>query len=362
MPLRLVTAGVIGIISVNIYYFKKVYSYWSDKNVPTINPAICSGNLKGVGSTIHWAHRLQEVYEEFKDKPFAGFYFWTTPQLIAIDLDLINKILVTDFESFKNRGLYYNGTVDPLSANLYNLDSERLRKLRLKIATEFNVEKIKLIFSKMDKSIVDIKDLLDAHLENKKVIDIKDFCVRFTADTIGSCAFGLDCNSLKTEDSKFIEAAKRIFDFSTKRRLQFFIQNTFKGIAQQWGLRVFERDTEKFFMTFIRDVVEKRNKNDENQNDFMSLLMEVLHGSDSKVSFEEIAAQAFFIFFAGFETTSAVMACALYELAKNQDMQDKVREEIERVLEKYDGNFTFEALNEMVYMEQIFKGIIEKLS
>nr|CAI5817453.1 unnamed protein product [Callosobruchus analis] len=42
----------------------------------------------------------------------------------------------------------------------------------------------------------------------------------------------------------------------------------------------------------------------------------------------------------------------LYELALRQDLQDKVRANINSVLSKYNGEITYDALNEMKYLNQ----------
>lgn len=50
------------------------------------------------------------------------------------------------------------------------------------------------------------------------------------------------------------------------------------------------------------------------------------------------------------------MTWALYELAKNQDIQKKVRDEINTVLAKHDGKVTYEAIQDMKYMSQVLDG------
>lgn len=53
------------------------------------------------------------------------------------------------------------------------------------------------------------------------------------------------------------------------------------------------------------------------------------------------------------------MTFFMYELAKHQEIQQKVYEEICNVTQKYDGKFTYEALAEMKYLESCIDGVFE---
>lgn len=69
-----------------------------------------------------------------------------------------------------------------------------------------------------------------------------------------------------------------------------------------------------------------------------------------------ITAQAFVFFVAGFETSSTTISNALYELALNHSIQNKLREEISEELKKNDGKLKYESIKNMKYMHKVFCG------
>lgn len=58
----------------------------------------------------------------------------------------------------------------------------------------------------------------------------------------------------------------------------------------------------------------------------------------------------------GFETSSTTMTMALYELAYRHEIQDKLRKEIDEVIKSHDDKITYQALNEMPYLDQVING------
>lgn len=46
----------------------------------------------------------------------------------------------------------------------------------------------------------------------------------------------------------------------------------------------------------------------------------------------------------------------LFELARNPDIQEKLQEEVDRVIEKHNGEITYDALQEMTYMDMVIYG------
>jgi len=197
------------------------------------------------------------------------------------------------------------------------------------------------------------------------VVEMKDLLARFTTDVIGSVAFGLECNSLKDPDAKFRVMGRKVFQASPYRALKIFLAAQFPEIARTLHVKLTQPDVSDFFMGVVKDTIDFRRNNNVQRNDFMTLLMKVMKeqvengeaGGDPKdqLTMDDIAAQAFVFFLAGFETSSTAMSFCLYELALNQELQDKARQNIAEVLKNYDS-ISYEAVHEMKYIEMCING------
>jgi len=70
----------------------------------------------------------------------------------------------------------------------------------------------------------------------------------------------------------------------------------------------------------------------------------------------QIVANAFNMYGAGFETISSAITFSLYEFAMNKHVQDKVRNEINSKIIKYNGEITYEMLMELDYLNMAMSG------
>ena len=70
----------------------------------------------------------------------------------------------------------------------------------------------------------------------------------------------------------------------------------------------------------------------------------------------EAAALAFGFFSAGFETTLSAITHCLYELAINEEIQERTREDIDTNLESNGGKLDYDILQNMNYLNKVVNG------
>lgn len=340
---------------------KHSQSYWKRFNVQTPSYHFLLGHSlpQMLGRQASWK-MFGDFYTQFKaSTKMLGIYLLTRPALLILDLDLAKRVLITDFEVFDSRGVYMNEKDDPISAHLFSMAGDKWRRLRNKLSPTFTSGKLKHMFPIM----VDIsknfnKCVADIAKENPSGFMIKNVTSRFTTDVIGSCAFGLDCNSLLDPDNRFRRMGDMFFKRTFKRSMAALFKNNFPDLSNWLGFKVVPEAISSFFSKTVEETVNYRESSASARNDFMDLLVKIKHSEkkEDRLTLDEIASQSFIFFIAGFETSSSTMMFCLFELAKRPDLQSKAREHIQSVLKKHDGHLTYEALMEMDYLDKVVNG------
>uniref|UniRef100_A0A182PZ94 Uncharacterized protein n=1 Tax=Anopheles epiroticus TaxID=199890 RepID=A0A182PZ94_9DIPT len=354
-----------------IYWIRQRFAYWKKRGVPFVSASFPHGNLAGVGKTRHISQILQSCYQQLKSsgRSFGGIYFFINPVVLLIDAEFIKTVLVKDFSYFHDRNFYHNDRDDPLSRHLVAMEGSKWKNLRAKLTPTFTSGKMKMMFSTVTAVAEEFDRCMANELQGGSVVEMKDLLARFTTDVIGSVAFGLECNSLKDPEVKFRVMGRKVFQASPYQAHKAFLSAQFPQIARALHVKLTQPDVEEFFMGVVKDTIEFRRSNNVQRNDFMTLLMKIMkeqveHGeaeTDSKdqLTMDDIAAQAFVFFMAGFETSSTAMSFCLYELALNQELQDKARENIKEVMKKH-NTISYEALYEMKYIEMCINESLRK--
>ncbi|XP_075165471.1 putative cytochrome P450 6a14 [Haematobia irritans] len=364
----LLTLILVGFTVLFVYLYT-LYTYWQRRNVPQETPIPFLGNMKGVGTQKHFRDIIQRLYTKFKGKaPIVGCYIFVGKTAIIMDVELVKHILIKDFSNFHDRGVFNNVRDDPLTGHLVTLEGDQWRAMRNKLTPVFTSAKMKYMFPTMVKVGEHLAEVTGEMLKlegSTNILEMKELCARFTTDVIGTCAFGIDCSSLKDPHAEFRLKGKSIF---TERRHHPLIQQfmvTNPKIARKLRMKFFTDKVSSFFLNAIKETVEHREKNNVKRNDFLDLLIDLkakdqelaqeFQGIDLSLglTLEQMAAQVFVFFLAGFETSSTTMSFCLYELARHPDIQERLREAIFKNLKENQNQMTYECLQNMQYLDQL---------
>lgn len=337
-------------------------TFWARRGSPFVKPHWLFGNfgdfLRGKASL---AEITVDIYKKFKGHRFGGVWQMFEPTLFLVDPDLMRTIMVKDFDVWSSRGIASNFDVDPLALNLVHLDGKEWRSVRSKLTRTFTSGKLKRMF----RLFMECGEGLERHLNSVVArgdpVDVKEIAANFTTDVIGSCVFGIQMNSMTDENAVFRKMGNKIFQVTLKGKINRLLQTSYKRLYKLLKLSTFSKELTDFFINIFKETVDYREKNNVQRNDFIDLLIELKNSGetiDDEIVFDDrlLAAQAFVFFAAGFETSSTAIGFCLHELAVNQNIQDRLREEVRKTKAENDGGVTWDALKNMKYLDMVFQG------
>jgi cytochrome P450 len=78
----------------------------------------------------------------------------------------------------------------------------------------------------------------------------------------------------------------------------------------------------------------------------------------SEIDGDDFVGQAFQFLVAGFETSGSPTSFALYELALHPEIQNRLRAEIMQVMNKHNGQVTYDGIQEIPYLDMVVSGLL----
>uniref|UniRef100_W8C320 Cytochrome P450 6a9 n=2 Tax=Ceratitis capitata TaxID=7213 RepID=W8C320_CERCA len=355
-------AALLGLFGYGFYLLRKRFMYWEVRGIAYEKPNYLLGNLNGVRSTRSFLEVWMSTYKKFKGTgPFCGFFWFQRPAAFILDPKLAKSILIKDFNNFVDRGFYNNPEDDPLTGQLFLLDGHRWRVMRNKLSPTFTSGKMKYMFPTVCRVGEEFVRVVSEAIKEEPILEMRDYLARFTTDVIATCAFGIDVNSLKNPNEEFRQMGKRVFTDLRNGRIGLAMINSFPELCRRLHVKQTPDHITEFYMRIVRENIEYRERNKIRRNDFFDMLLDLKNnklmksedGHDMSITVEELAAQAYVFLVAGFETSSTTLSFALYELAQHQAVQERVRKEILEVLDRHSGEFTYESMAEMTYLNQV---------
>ncbi|XP_012526854.1 cytochrome P450 9e2-like [Monomorium pharaonis] len=345
--------------SICLYYFVlSKLTYFKRLKVPYVQPIPFLGNMAPfVFGRMTLSELLQKVYNLFPDAKYFGFYDFSRPVFVIRDPELISTIAITQFDHFCDHHGFVNETLDPIaSKNLFNLQGDHWREMRKLLSPSFTSSKMKMMFELINQCAENFTSFVATESgKTCKTYDMKDILSRYTTDTVATCAFGISVDSFNDPNNEFSVVGRKSMRFGGPWvSFTFFMHRSFPLLANFFKLRMFGPKIENFFKNIVTNTVKFRDEQGIFRPDMIQLMMETRNKNSGLVfDINEMTAQAFVFFLAGFDTISTAMCWMTHVIAVNSDVQSKLREEIDNVLIKTNGKPTYEAINGMKYLDAV---------
>ncbi|KOC61107.1 Cytochrome P450 9e2 [Habropoda laboriosa] len=304
-------------------------------------------------------------YNCYPNLRYLGQMDFSTPVVIIRDPELIREIAVKNFEHFPDHHSFVNEQIDPIfGKNVFSLRGARWREKRNTLSPSFTASKMKFMFELVSRCSQEFVDYLYSHPEFSASMEAKDAFTRYTNDVIVTVAFGIGVNSLKDRDNEFYKKGVNATKFGGFfRLLTFLLFRMNPRLSRMAGLSFLPRDSTTFFHKVILETVKARDEQNIIRPDMIHLLLQArdqTQPATHQMIVDDITAQAFIFFLAGFDTSSTLMCYIVYELAVNPDIQEKLRKEVDRYMKDGNGEISYEALSKMEYMEMVTSETLRK--
>ncbi|XP_063695738.1 cytochrome P450 9e2-like [Culicoides brevitarsis] len=385
-----VTTGIIVVAIVwlgnKIYrWIYEGYDLFENLGIKFIKPApILGSNWRLFFRKTTLRETILNAYNAYPDASIVGLFDMKQPIFMIRDPEIVKQITVKDFDHFGDHRSVLDEKKEPLFGNsLVNLKGQKWREMRATLSPIFTGSKMRQMFELVSEIGAQIAEYFKNVTDEERHLEFKEMFSRFTNDVIATAAFGIEVDSLKNKQNEFFVSAKTLMDFSSFWTiLRFMFLFMFPKVAKFLGIRLVPEWKTKFFQSIVTETMDYREKEGIVRPDLIHLMLQLKKGmlklnnnetKDSNDSFaaveeselgrvvvrrqwsdNELMAQCFIFFLAGFDTSSTAMSFLAYELAINKDIQEKLIAEIDQVNEDLNGKrLTYDALQKMKYLDMV---------
>ncbi|XP_076680467.1 cytochrome P450 9e2-like [Andrena cerasifolii] len=352
-----VVLALVAVVLSVYYYLKRNYDYFEKRGIPYEKPLSLLGNTwRALFKLDTFAHMLTDLYNSNRDAKYIGYYEFMQPMIMIRDIELAKQIMVKYFDHFQDHRTLQNDNASLVfSKNLFALRGQRWKEVRNVLTPVFTSSKMKAMFKLMSECAERYGNALSNLTEKERVLDLKEIFTRYTNDTIATCAFGIPLDSMADPKNKFYVYGREFSTFGQATLLKFFLQQHAPRLANMLGVKIFRPEIELFYMEVVEGTVKARKEKNIYRPDLIQILMEASSklGPGKELTPADMAANASLFFVAGLENIANLVSFAAYEVAVNKGMQERLQNEIDGVLEQCNGEVTYEAINEMHFLNAV---------
>ncbi|XP_071453166.1 cytochrome P450 6k1-like, partial [Hetaerina americana] len=373
-----------------IWYFSPwQLGYWNRRGIPHVTAWPIFGSVseaafvrKPIGQV------YSDIYKKGEGKRYIGFYKFSQPAVILRDPELIKKVIVMDFDHFPSNEVHGDVNLDPMfGRHLFALSGVRWSRLRRFLALGFTAGKLQ----EVSQLFPEVCNILKAHVLLRMTeaggpwkVELRELFGNFTTSAMSSCALGTPCDAMNHPDVELRRMVRLLLEPSLKKVLSQLIFLQIPWLAKLLGIPFVPREVTEYFRKTVKAEVNRRGRTGIQRNDFMQMFIKLWHEGNLRSDFtnegglngdqvvpqkvfdvafqgnemDDITAAALSFVSDGTVTTASLLSFTFFELAHSPDVQENVRKEVEEVLKRYKGVPTYEALQEMTYLEMVLYEVL----
>nr|ALX81390.1 cytochrome P450 [Liposcelis entomophila] len=325
-----------------IYWkFTSVYKFFENQNIQGPKPKFFFGTWFDSRSKFLGDEDISLTKQYGK---IVGTFDGITPNAVITHPDIIKQILSLSADKFQDRRV--STTRNPvLRKSLLSLCGEEEKEIQSFIATHITEEKIQKLLPRIESSASTLTHNLTKKIEENKTINLTDHVEEFIEDVIALSLFGIDLNSDGEFRDEFISNVSQIFNVRNPN--SYFALIPFLYPLLQGDSWIIPQKSLKFFTDLIATGIKETPRNspvtEGKAAHLIDILVEASEEEKKSVKKEKedenpklvltddvIVSKCLSAILTLVNAARSLILFTVYELAKNQEVQERLSEEIQR--------------------------------
>ncbi|XP_064478342.1 cytochrome P450 3A2-like [Ornithodoros turicata] len=350
---------------------RKKLSVFKEMGLDGPTPNLIWGNLleydgkKRVPALTEWAKKYGDIF---------GFYNGDIPTLVVKDLQVQQRIFISDFTDYTYRGstMRTDEQHPYLGTSLLHARGIQWKKNRVCTSQGMTTYKFKQMWPHFQSVADEFLKILSQKADTEEEVNMEKPFQALAMDYAGQAAFGVHHSFQNDIENPFLKAAAEAVPGVMKGIFHKIAHCTTTLSAVMTPLLWLHSKLGTFtfgvFSKSVYQVVDQRKKVNLKRIDLLQSMLDAevskehsgeFNNNDvkkdpKKISADDVAVNATVLFVAAFGTTSTALSYLTYVMAKYPEVQEKMREEVEAALKKSD-ELDYNTVMGLTYVNQVMQ-------